>query len=190
MAVWTSRNGAPSTATSLKCWCLQTRRLRKLSLRILRRVCRHTMFPRPRACSVRRSGARQHCSRGRGGPGRGSYRSALETLPKLAAENRGPFDLIFIDADKANNAEYFAWVLKLSRPGSVIVGDNVVRGGALVDTESDDPRTQGVRRFHELIAAEPSVTATTIQTVGSKGYDGFTIALVIADSQPGSASRS
>jgi predicted O-methyltransferase YrrM len=105
---------------------------------------------------------------------------ALETLPQLAAEGRGPFDLIFIDADKPNNPEYFAWALKLTRRGSLIVVDNVVRNGAVVDAASDDPKVQGVRRFNELLAAEPRVSATAIQTVGSKGYDGFAVALVTA----------
>ncbi len=106
---------------------------------------------------------------------------ALETLPRLAAEGLGPFDLIFIDADKPNNPEYLAWALKLSRRETVIVGDNTVRDGAVVDRASTDPSVQGIRRFHELLAAEPRVNATAIQTVGSKGYDGFTLALVIAD---------
>ena len=106
---------------------------------------------------------------------------ALETLPRLAAEGRGPFDLIFIDADQPGYPDYFAWALKLSRPGSLILADNVVRKGAVVDAASDDPRVQGVRRFNELLAAEPRVTATAIQTVGSKGYDGFALALVIAE---------
>jgi predicted O-methyltransferase YrrM len=101
---------------------------------------------------------------------------ALDTLPGVAAA--GPFDLFFIDADKQNNPEYFAWSLRLSRPGSVIVVDNVVRGGAVADASSDDPRVGGTRRLLEMIAAEPRVTATTIQTVGSKGYDGFAVALV------------
>ncbi|HEX6468700.1 MAG TPA: O-methyltransferase [Streptosporangiaceae bacterium] len=103
---------------------------------------------------------------------------ALETLPGLAAEGEGPFDLTFIDADKPNNPEYFAWAVRLSSPDGVIVVDNVVRGGALADTDHDDPRVQGSRRLHEAIAAEPRATATTVQTVGTKGYDGFTIALV------------
>ena len=103
---------------------------------------------------------------------------ALETLPRLAAEGRAPFDLVFVDADKGSNPEYLAWVLELSRPGGLIVADNVVRGGAVVDAASGDPSVQGVRRFYELLAAEPRVSATAIQTVGSKGYDGFAIALV------------
>lgn len=106
---------------------------------------------------------------------------ALETLPQIAAEGQGPFDLIFIDADKQNNAAYFQWALDLSRKGSVIVVDNVVRDGAVIDAESADAMVQGVRRFNEVLAAEPRVSATAIQTVGSKGYDGFALALVIAD---------
>ncbi|WP_437941443.1 O-methyltransferase [Sorangium sp. So ce341] len=106
---------------------------------------------------------------------------ALDTLPKLAAEGRGPFDLIFIDADKPSNPDYFAWALKLSRRGSVIVVDNVVRRGAVVDPESADPNVQGVRRLYELLAAERRVSATAIQTVGAKGYDGLAVALVTAD---------
>jgi predicted O-methyltransferase YrrM len=106
---------------------------------------------------------------------------ARETLPQLAAEGRGPFDLIFIDADKPSYPDYFAWSLKLSRRGSLIIADNVVRKGAVLDPASDDPVIQGVRRFNELLAAEPRVSATAIQTVGSKGYDGFAIALVTAD---------
>jgi predicted O-methyltransferase YrrM len=101
---------------------------------------------------------------------------ALDTLPGLVAE--GPFDLFFIDADKPNNPAYFSWAVRLSRPGSVIIVDNVVRGGAVADTDNDDPRVQGSRRLFEVIAAEPRVTATTIQTVGAKGYDGLAIALV------------
>ena len=106
---------------------------------------------------------------------------ALETLPQLAAEGRAPFDMIFVDADKASNPDYFPWALALSRRGSLIVADNVVRKGAVVDAASGDPSVQGVRRFLELVAAEPRVSATAIQTVGSKGYDGFAIALVTAD---------
>ncbi|MGH7524226.1 MAG: O-methyltransferase [Gemmatimonadales bacterium] len=104
---------------------------------------------------------------------------ALETLPTLVEQKRGPFDLIFIDADKPSIPEYFDWSLKLARRGSVIVVDNVVRDGAVIDAESDDVNVQAVRRFHEMIAAEPRVSATTIQTVGSKGYDGFTLAVVL-----------
>jgi predicted O-methyltransferase YrrM len=103
---------------------------------------------------------------------------ALDTLKQLAAENRGPFDLIFIDADKSGYPDYFPWALKLSRPGSMIIADNVVRNGAVIDADSSDPNVQGMRRFNELLAAEPRVSATVIQTVGSKGYDGFAIVLV------------
>ena len=110
---------------------------------------------------------------------------ALDTLPQLAAEGRGPFDLIFIDADKPANPEYLAWALRLSRRGSLIVADNVVRGGAVTDPASRDPSVQGIRRFNELLSAEPRVSATALQTVGSKGYDGFAIALVVADASPG-----
>ena len=106
---------------------------------------------------------------------------ALETLPRLAAEGHSPFELIFIDADKPSIPDYFAWALKLSRPGSLIVVDNVVRRGAVADATSDDPSVQGVRRFLDMLASEPRVSATAIQTVGSKGYDGFAIALVTAD---------
>jgi predicted O-methyltransferase YrrM len=104
---------------------------------------------------------------------------ALETLPQLVAEGRGPFDLVFIDADKPSNAEYFAWALKLSRKGSLIIIDNVVRKGAVIDAASSDADVQGVRRLNELLAAEPRVSVTAIQTVGSKGYDGFALALVL-----------
>jgi predicted O-methyltransferase YrrM len=103
---------------------------------------------------------------------------AVDTLPQLAAENRGPFDFIFIDADKPGYPDYFAWALKLSRPGSLIIADNVVRKGAVIDPAHEDPRVQGARRFNEVLAGEPRVSATVIQTVGSKGYDGFAIALV------------
>lgn len=107
---------------------------------------------------------------------------ALDTLPRLAAEGRDPFDIIFIDADKPAIPEYFSWALKLTRRGSVIIVDNVVRDGAVADADSDDPSVKGVRRFNELVAAEPRVSATAIQTVGSKGHDGFAIALVTAES--------
>jgi predicted O-methyltransferase YrrM len=100
---------------------------------------------------------------------------ALDTLPLLAAEKRGPFDFIFVDADKENNPGYFEWTLKLSRPGTVILVDNVVRDGAVADLTNTDPHIVGIRRMHELIAAEPRVTATAVQTVGAKGYDGYTL---------------
>jgi predicted O-methyltransferase YrrM len=104
---------------------------------------------------------------------------ALETLPQLAAEGRGPFDLIFIDADKPGTADYFAWALKLSRPGSLIIVDNVVRKGALVDAASSDPNVRGMRRFCDALAAEKRVSATVLQTAGSKGYDGLALVLVL-----------
>ena len=106
---------------------------------------------------------------------------ALETLPQLAAEGRAGFDLTFIDADKASTPDYFAWALRLSRRGSLIVADNVVRDGKVLDAGSDDPDVRGVRRFFEIASAEPRVIATAIQTVGVKGYDGLAIALVTAD---------
>jgi len=101
---------------------------------------------------------------------------ALDTLPGLA----GPFDLTFIDADKQNNAEYFRQALKLSRPGSLIIVDNVVRDGAVIDAHSRNAAVLGVRRLYELFAKEPRVAATAIQTVGLKGYDGFAIAQVLS----------
>ncbi len=103
---------------------------------------------------------------------------ALDTLSQLMREGLGPFDLIFIDADKRNNAEYFARALALSRPGTMIVADNVIREGRVADAASGDPTVRGVRSFLALVAAEPRVMATAIQTVGEKGYDGFAIALV------------
>jgi predicted O-methyltransferase YrrM len=105
---------------------------------------------------------------------------AQETLPQLAAEGLAPFDLIFIDADKPSNPDYFKWAIKLSRRGSVIIVDNVIRNGTVVDWENNDPSVQGVRDLNDLLAAEPRVSATAIQTVGSKGYDGFAIAIVTA----------
>jgi predicted O-methyltransferase YrrM len=107
--------------------------------------------------------------------------SALETLPKLAAEDEPPFDLVFIDADKVNTAEYFSWALKLTRRGSVIITDNVVRKGGVIDADSLDENIQGIRRFNAALALESRVEATIIQTVGSKGYDGLAIAVVVAD---------
>ncbi len=112
------------------------------------------------------------------GPIQIKIQPALDGLRELISDDAGPFDLIFIDADKENTPEYFRHALSLSRPGTVIVTDNVVRGGAIADPDTEDPRALGMRRFHELLAAEPRVSATTIQTVGGKGYDGFTLALV------------
>ncbi len=104
--------------------------------------------------------------------------AALETLPRLAREEVGPFDLVFIDADKANTPRYFEWALERARPGGLIVADNVVRDGALIDEENEEPAIAEQRALHEMLAGEPRVEATTIQTVGGKGYDGFAIALV------------
>jgi predicted O-methyltransferase YrrM len=106
---------------------------------------------------------------------------ASESLPRLAAEKAEPFDLIFIDADKPAYPEYLAWALRLSRRGSVIVADNVVRSGAVADAASLDPNVQGIRKFHEMLSADSRVSATAIQTVGSKGYDGFALAFVTRD---------
>jgi len=103
---------------------------------------------------------------------------ALDTLPRLESERAGPFDLIFIDADKPSTPDYFRWALRLSRVGSVIVVDNVVRDGAIVEATTTDPGVQAMRSFHEMLSVEPRVSATLVQTVGSKGYDGFAIALV------------
>jgi predicted O-methyltransferase YrrM len=107
---------------------------------------------------------------------------ALDTLPKLESTDAGrggPFDLIFIDADKQGYPEYLTWALKLSRPGTVIVADNVVRQGKVIDAKNKDPHIQGVRRFAEMVAAEPRLSATVLQTVGAKGYDGFVLAVVL-----------
>jgi predicted O-methyltransferase YrrM len=103
---------------------------------------------------------------------------ALEELAEMQAQRAGPFDLLFIDADKQRIPEYFTAALSLSRIGSLIVVDNVVRRAAIVDPDSEDPGVLGIRRFYELAAGEPRVSSTAIQTVGSKGYDGFAIALV------------
>jgi len=103
---------------------------------------------------------------------------ALDTLPQVAADGRGPFDIFFIDANKSNMPEYFEWSLKLARPGSIIFADNVVRDGAVLDAKSKDADIQGVRRFAEMVGKEKRVSATALQTVGGKGYDGFALALV------------
>jgi predicted O-methyltransferase YrrM len=107
--------------------------------------------------------------------------NALETLPRLSAERRGPFDLVFIDADKQNIPTYFEWALKLSRPGALIVVDNVVRSGAVIDADSSDPSVQGVRRFVDLLRAQTGASGTVVQTVGIKGYDGLAIVLVASE---------
>jgi predicted O-methyltransferase YrrM len=106
---------------------------------------------------------------------------ALDSLPKIQAEGRRPFDLVFIDADKPSIPQYYEWALKLTHPGSLIVIDNVVREGGLIDPNGDEA-VQGVRKLHEVLAKDRRVTATTIQTVGAKGYDGLTFALVVAQS--------
>ena len=103
---------------------------------------------------------------------------ALETLPDLEEEGVGPFDLVFIDADKVNTPNYFIWALDRTRPGGLIIADNVVRKGTLADASDPDEATKAQRHLHEMLADEPRVSATTIQTVGVKGYDGFLIALV------------
>jgi predicted O-methyltransferase YrrM len=104
---------------------------------------------------------------------------AADSLARLQAEGAEPFDLIFIDADKRDNPVYLEWSLRLSRVGTVIVGDNVVRRGGVADPANPDPDVQGLRCFFEMIAAEPRLEATAIQTVGCKGYDGFALALVV-----------
>jgi predicted O-methyltransferase YrrM len=103
---------------------------------------------------------------------------AQETLPQLVAEGIGPFDLIFIDADKPGYPEYLKWSLKLSRPGTVIIADNVVRRGAVINENSGDQNVDGVRRFNEMLATEPRLNGTILQVVGEKGYDGLAIAVV------------
>ncbi|MFC7330901.1 O-methyltransferase [Marinactinospora rubrisoli] len=106
---------------------------------------------------------------------------ALESLPRLEEEGLIGVDLVFIDADKPNNPAYLEWALRLTRPGGLIIADNVVRDGAVADPDSADPRVRGVRRFTELVAAHPRLTATALQTVGEKGYDGFLLALVTGE---------
>jgi caffeoyl-CoA O-methyltransferase len=103
---------------------------------------------------------------------------ALDVLPQLAAEGKGPFDLIFIDADKTNLTTYFEWAVRLARPGSLIIADNVIRHGDVLDDSSADASLQGVRRFNEALAADRRVTATIVQMVGIKGYDGMALAVV------------
>ncbi|MEV6280089.1 O-methyltransferase [Nocardia sp. NPDC051832] len=105
--------------------------------------------------------------------------AALDSLPVLAEENPEPFDLVFLDADKVNNPNYVRWALRLTRPGSVIIVDNVVREGGLADASSTDPAIRGSREVVELLSAEPRLDATVLQTVGSKGWDGFAYALVL-----------
>jgi predicted O-methyltransferase YrrM len=106
---------------------------------------------------------------------------AVESLAQLHKEGVAPFDMIFIDADKPSNPAYLAWALKLANPGALILTDNVVREGEIADAGSDDPAIQGTRRMFDMLAAEPRLSATAIQTVGSKGYDGFAMAVVVID---------
>ncbi|CAN7412900.1 O-methyltransferase [Trinickia sp. LjRoot230] len=103
---------------------------------------------------------------------------AVHTLRRLAEERAGPFDFVFIDAKKEYNPQYLEGVLALSRPGTIIVCDNVIRGGRVTDSATDDPDVQGVRRYFELVAGNPRLSSTAIQTVGSKGWDGFAISRV------------
>ena len=107
------------------------------------------------------------------------FGKAIDLLPKIAAEKLGPFDLTFIDADKPGNTDYFDWALKLSRPGSLIIVDNVVRGGAVADSRSRDSSVKGVHRLVDRVAGEKGVMTTVIQTVGVKGYDGLAISVVL-----------
>ena len=104
--------------------------------------------------------------------------AALDILPAIEAEGLGPFDFVFIDADKVNNPGYLGWALRLSRPGTAIVVDNVVRSGRIADASSKDPDVTGTRRMFEMMAKEPRLEATAIQTVGDKGWDGFALAIV------------
>ncbi|MGE7614304.1 O-methyltransferase [Paenibacillus sp. NPDC101420] len=103
---------------------------------------------------------------------------ALGQLSQMKQEGVEPFDFIFIDADKPNNPNYLQWALQFSRPGTVIIGDNVIREGEIINKNSKDPRVVGVREFYDLLAEEPKISATAIQTVGSKGYDGFVLGIV------------
>ncbi|NBE55695.1 O-methyltransferase [Streptomyces boluensis] len=104
--------------------------------------------------------------------------TALDSLAALVDEGAEPFDLVFIDADKPNNPHYLEWALRLTRPGSLIIGDNVVREGAVADADTTDPRVRGVRDFLAMTAEHPRLSGTALQTVGSKGYDGFSLARV------------
>ncbi|MFF1510828.1 O-methyltransferase [Streptomyces sp. NPDC058326] len=106
--------------------------------------------------------------------------AALDSLPRLEAEGAGPFDLVFIDADKVNNPRYVEWALRLSRPGTLIIVDNVVRGGRIATPHPDDPAITGTRELFDLVAAEPRLDATALQTVGTKGYDGLLFARVVS----------
>jgi predicted O-methyltransferase YrrM len=103
---------------------------------------------------------------------------AIASLERLHRQGAGPFDLIFIDADKPNNPAYLDWALKLARPGALIIGDNVVRDGAVVDPASSDDRVQGVRAFTDRLSDATGLFSTALQTVGAKGWDGMTLSLV------------
>lgn len=104
---------------------------------------------------------------------------ALQTLSQLVDQKSPPFDFIFIDADKPGYPDYLEWSLKLSRPGTVVVADNIIRDGAIIDPNHEDPRVQAVRKFNQMLGSNPRLSATALQTVGSKGYDGFAVALVL-----------
>jgi predicted O-methyltransferase YrrM len=104
---------------------------------------------------------------------------AVDSLARLVDERAEPFDLVFIDADKPSYPDYLEWSLKLTRPGSLIIADNVVRGGAVADRDNSDAVVVAIRRFLEQVAADPRLTATVLQTVGVKGYDGLAIAYVM-----------
>jgi len=112
---------------------------------------------------------------------------AIETLPKLEREGAGPFDLVFIDADKPSNPQYVEWAVRLARPGALIVLDNVVRAGKVIFEDSSDPAVQGVRRAMDVFAGDARLSATAIQTVGTKGHDGFALALVLPRPAPEAA---
>ncbi len=103
---------------------------------------------------------------------------AIDLLPQILADNEGPFDMLFIDADKTPYKEYFEWALKLSHPGTLIVADNVIREGKVMDANTKDEMVKGARRFNEFLATVPEVTATIVQTVGSKIHDGMALAVV------------
>jgi predicted O-methyltransferase YrrM len=105
--------------------------------------------------------------------------AAVENLPKLLVDSRAPFDFIFIDADKESYSEYLEWSLKLSKPGTLIVADNVVRNGAVLEPDHEDSRVRGIRKFNDLLAGDKRVESTVIQTVGNKGYDGFALIYVL-----------
>ena len=128
----------------------------------------------------------KHAEVARGNIARAGFEAMVEVrvgdaragIQALAAEGRAAFDFIFIDADKRSIPHYLAWSLKMAHPGTLILVDNVIREGALIDANSEDPNVHGARKLHEMLAAEPRVSATTLQTVGSKGYDGFTLAVV------------